>query len=43
MILHIDLFINTFALIFNFNPLSVSPVSWSNTLKQFVSYCQQIV
>ena len=28
---------------FDYNPLSTSPTKWSNTLKQFVSFCQQIV
>ena len=26
-----------------FNPLSANPKKWSNTLKQFVGYCRQIV
>ena len=37
--LQIDLFMNTFALIFDFNTLSANPTNWSNTLKQFVGYC----
>ena len=25
-----------------FNPLSVNPTKWSNTLKQFIGWCRQI-
>ena len=27
----------------NFNPLSINPTKWSDTIKQFVSCCQQVV
>ena len=37
-----DLFINTFALIFDFSPLSSNPTNWSNTLKQLLMNCLSV-